>query len=212
MKIVIVGAGIAGCTAYLELQTHLPNPSGGNLEITIYEAYNTDLDMSPEERQGMEEAHSSTLIVGGGLGIAPNGLNVLRRLNEDLLKDVVRHGYVTSTSNIKNKHGWTLLSMQPTGPESRSKVTDDPERMHMVACSRHSFWKSLRARIPDEHILNRRVNEVVIHDRGKNIVRFADGSPDVEADLVIGADGVKSTVKKALFPDAQGYSYPPQYE
>lgn len=212
MKVVVVGAGIAGCAAYLELQARLPNSSGGNHEITIYDAYNTDLDMSPNERQKTVKTHSSAVIVGGGLGIAPNGLNVLRRLNENLLKDVVRGGYVVTTSNIKNKNGWTLLSMQPTGPELQSKVTDDPERMHMVACSRHSLWKSLRARIPDEHILNRRVREVVIHDHGKNILRFADGSPEVEADLVIGADGVKSTVKKALFPDAQGHSYPPQYE
>lgn len=214
MKIVIIGAGIAGCTAYLELQKHLPKPSDSetNHEITIYEAYNTDLDVTPAQRQKTEETHSSTLIVGGGLGVAPNGLNILRRLDEDLLKDVVRAGYVVSTSNLKSKDGCILMSVKPTGPKPQSKITDDPERMHMVACSRHALWKALRARIPNEHILNRRVKEVVSHGYEKNIVRFADGSPEVEADLVIGADGVKSTAKRALFPDAQRDPYPPQYE
>lgn len=207
MKVVIIGAGIAGCTAYLELQKHLPQPH----EITIYEAYSTDLDVSPEQRQKMETTHSSTLVVGGGLAVAPNGLNVLRRLDEALLKEITRDGYVVSTSNLKSKDGWTLMSMKPTGPRPQTNITDDPERMHMVACSRHSLWKTLRARIPDEHILNKRVKEVVTHGHEKNIVRFADGSPEVEADLVIGADGVKSTVKKALFADA-GDPYPPQYE
>lgn len=214
MKVAIIGAGIAGCTAYLELRKHLPIPAGSqaNHEIIIYEAYNTDLDVSPEQRQKMETTHSSTLIVGGGLGIAPNGLNVLRRLDEYLLKEVVRDGYVVSTSNLKSKDGWILMSMKPTGPNPQSKITDDPERMHMVACSRHSLWEALRARIPDGHILSKRVKEVVVRGREKNIVRFADGSADVEADLVIGADGVKSTVKKALYQDAHGDPYSPQYE
>jgi 2-polyprenyl-6-methoxyphenol hydroxylase-like FAD-dependent oxidoreductase len=99
MKIVILGAGISGCTVYLELQKHLPKPSGpeASHEITIYEAYSTDLDVTPEQRQKNEDTHSSTLVVGGGLGISANGLNVLRHLDEDLLREIVRNGYVTAT-------------------------------------------------------------------------------------------------------------------
>lgn len=213
MKIVIIGAGIAGCAAYLELQKHLPKPSGpeANHEITIYEAYSTDLDVTPEQRKE-EHTYSSTLLVGGGLGIAPNGLNVLRRLNEDVLKDVVRGGYAVSTSNLKSKNGWLLMSMDSTTTDPSSDNTEAPKHMHMVASSRHSLWKALRARVPDEHIINKRILEVVAHPDQRNVVLFADGSPQVEADLVIGADGVRSTAKRALFPDAKENPYPPQYE
>lgn len=197
---------------YLELQKHLPKPSGpeASHEITIYEAYSTDLDVIPEQRQKNEVTHSSTLVIGGGLGIGANGVNVLRRLDEDLLKEIVRNGYVTATSNLKSKNGWLLMSMKTTGPNA-TEGKNPAENMHMVATSRHSLWKALRSRVPDEHIVNKRISEVIACPSGRNIVRFGDGSSEVEADLVIGADGVRSIAKRALF-DSKEDPYPPQYE
>lgn len=213
MKIVIIGAGIAGCTAYLELQQHLPASSGSEVshEIIIYEAYSTDVNITLDKREE-GHTHSSTLLVGGGLGIAPNGLNVLRRLDEDLLRQVVRAGYAVSTSNLKSKNGSLLLSLKPTPPKAPLGNSDDPEKMYMVACSRHALWRTLRERIPDEHIINKRIFEVISHADKRNVIHFADGSPPVEADLVIGADGVRSTTKRTIFPDDKEDSYPPKYE
>jgi 2-polyprenyl-6-methoxyphenol hydroxylase-like FAD-dependent oxidoreductase len=82
----------------------------------------------------------------------------------------------------------------------------------MVAASRHSFWQALRSRIPGEHIINKRILEVIASPDGKNLIQFVDGSPSVEADLVIGADGVRSTAKRAIFPEAKEDPYPPNYE
>ncbi|KAJ5330145.1 hypothetical protein N7452_010535 [Penicillium brevicompactum] len=209
MKIAIIGGGIAGCAVYLELQKHLPKPHEVKQhEIVIYEPYDMDIDTTAERRSA-DITHSSTLLVGGGLGVAPNGLRVLRRLDEGLLKDVVRGGYVTATSNMKNKDSWPLLSMSSSCAEG---VTQDGRSLHMVATSRHAFWRALCTRIPPHDIINKRISRVFANPNGRNIVEFADGSPSVEADLVIGADGVKSTVKKALFPDDEGDSYPPHYE
>jgi len=209
MKIVIIGGGIAGCAAYLELQKHLPKaPGSEDHEIVIYEAYSTDLDVTADQRRE-EHTHSSTLLVGGGLGIGTNGLNVLKRLDEDLLKDVVRGGYVAATSNIKNKNGWPLFSMSSACTDND---IENPRNMHMVATSRHAFWRALRVRVPSEHIINKRISEVIARSGGRNMVQFADGSPSLEADLVIGADGVRSTAKRALFPEATEDPYPPHYE
>ncbi|KAM0421217.1 hypothetical protein ACHAPT_010937 [Fusarium lateritium] len=197
MRIAIIGAGISGCAVYLQLKKHLK----GDPHITIYEAYDTARDVTAEQRE-QGPTHSSTLIVGGGLAIAPNGLGVLRRLDDDLLRDITRHGYVTSHSNLKDKNGNILMRMDP------GLVSD----MYSVACSRHSLWRCLRDRIPDDDIVNKRVLDVTANAQGKNTVRFVVGGDPVEADLVIGADGVRSIAKAALFPEAKENPYPPNYE
>lgn len=212
MKIAIIGAGIAGCAAYLELQKHLPQPSKSDEshEVIIYEAYNTSPSITANERKE-DHTHSSTLLVGGGLGVAPNGLNVLKRLDKELLKDVVRGGYVTAISNMKNKNGWPLFSMNSASLDHNTNNNNN-RPPHMLATSRHSLWTALRGRIPDHHIIHKRVTQVIARSDGRNSIRFADNSPIVEADLVIGADGVRGIAKRALFPDAKEDPYPPHYE
>lgn len=206
MKIAIIGAGISGCAMYLELQKHLPKLGSESHEIIIYEAYNTDVDTTAENRQ-QGATHSSTLLVGGGLGIASNGLRVLQRLDDSLLRDVVREGYAVSSSNLKSKNGSLLMAFK-----SASSGSPDSPGMNMVMSSRDTFWRCLRSRVPDAHIINKRIEKIVANPDGKNQIFFVDGSPSEEADLVIGADGVRSTAKRALFPDAKEDPYPPQYE
>ncbi|KAL7892073.1 hypothetical protein HDV63DRAFT_398842 [Trichoderma sp. SZMC 28014] len=211
MKIAIIGAGIAGCAVYLELKKHLVKSDGSpeDLDIKIYEAYDTGKDVTSEDRE-QGPTHSSTLIVGGGLGIAPNGLGVIQRLDEQLLREVTRDGYVITRSNLKSKNGNLLMYIDPNGSTTRDP-NEPSEKLNMVACSRHSLWRSLRTRIPDEDIVTKRVSQVVANAKGRNMIHFVDGE-SVEADIIIGADGVKSTAKKALFPEAAEDQYPPHYE
>lgn len=228
MKIVIIGAGISGLTSYLSLKKHLPRPSSPAEDhvYTIYEAYDTDKDSTFEQRlsssrPGEVNPHSSTLIVGGGLGVGPNGVNVLRRLDSEMLKDIVAGGYVVSKYNMKSRHGTLLMSLDSQIPASDDDDDDDDNNedgngkkmINSVGTSRHSLWRCLRTRIPDRIIINKRISQVIAGpNEGPVIVRFEDGSKPVEADLVIGADGLRSITKDALFPDIKGDIYPPQYE
>lgn len=210
MKIVIVGAGISGCTTYLELRKHLPKPpSGDDHSITIYEAYDAGIDTTSEDRGEDGPTHSSTLIVGGGLGVAGNGLNVIKRLDTELLREIVRDGYSTAIMNMKSRNGTVLVRMLPAGKPATSG--EGQKSMNMVGCSRHSLWRSIRMKVPHEAIVRKRVSEVVAKQDGRNLVHFADGSSPVEADLVIGADGLKSSAKRAIFQDKED-PYPPHYE
>lgn len=209
MRIAIIGGGISGCTSYLMLKKHLPPPitAGEEHSITIYEAYDTDKDTTHADRDH-QIGHSSTLVVGGGLAVGPNGMRVLNRLDDGLVKDIVRGGYPLNISHVKSKHGSLLMAL--------STVEDTPSHealgMHMVGSSRHNLWRCLRMRIPDEAIVTKRVSKVVASSEGRNQIYFEDNSDPVTADLVIGADGVKGIVKQALFPDSDDDQYPPHYE
>lgn len=222
MKIVIIGAGISGLASYLSLKKHLPRPSAPASDhvYTIYEAYDTDKDSTFEQRLSPSSSSgeilpSSTLIVGGGLGVAPNGVKALQRLDPAILKDIVSGGYTVSKYNMKSRNGALLMSMESSVPTALDQNNNDENRnvVYTVGTSRHSLWRCLRTRVPSEIIINKRISGVETNsDDGKILVRFADGSEPVEADLVIGADGLKSVTRKALFPDVKDDVYPAQYE
>ncbi|KAL4919788.1 hypothetical protein BDW62DRAFT_209489 [Aspergillus aurantiobrunneus] len=164
MKIVIIGGGISGCTALQHKHQH-----------------------HAQGRDG--ETHSSTLVVGGGLGLFANGLNVLKRLDGEMFRGIVRGGYAIAHQNLRSKNGTLLIRMDPTAdPES------DGKRVHLLGTSRHS--------------LDERVVRVVASEGGRNVVSFADEGPTVEADLIFGADGIKRVTKQALFPGQEGICKP----
>lgn len=98
------------------------------------------------------------------------------------------------------------------------KQGEGEEMEYTVSCPRYGLWKCLHEIVGSERIRYRKVVGVdVVVDvkggrgRGRPKVRFADGEEE-EADLVIGADGVRSVVKKALFGDDDERLYAPRYE
>ena len=91
----------------------------------------------------------------------------------------------------------------PSGPSGESSL--------MIG--REDFWHYLRRRVPKEVIVGKKVTKIVIGVDSNSIV-FADGSQS-EAQLVVGADGIWSVVRRAIFdaPEGRGeYKYSPHYE
>ncbi len=85
------------------------------------------------------------------------------------------------------------------------------EPQHTLYISRHGLWLSLKEAVGEGKILYRKVVEVDLSGGPKPVVRFEDGGEE-EADLVVGADGVRSVVKKGVFGAEDEGVYAPHYE
>jgi 2-polyprenyl-6-methoxyphenol hydroxylase-like FAD-dependent oxidoreductase len=214
MKIVIVGAGISGLSTYLFLRKHLPTPSppAQPHSIHIYETYDTTRGLNRKDgiHPGAHDQIASSIGIGGGLGIMGNGLNVLKRLDESLFHDIVRHGHPMHDFKMSNARGWTLAKIP-------IKSQDEPP-MTCVMIARQALWDCLRVNVPDSAIVTKKISAVVATaGEEKKIIEFADGSPAEECDLVIGADGLRSVVRRAIFSSSEGDNkteepFPAHYE
>ncbi|WP_432035219.1 FAD-dependent oxidoreductase [Streptomyces cucumeris] len=148
------------------------------IEATVYEAYSSTADG-----------------IGGGMSIAPNGLAALDTIGAgDVVRDI---GTPMTSIGLRSWNGRSLGSFSP------------PPRLEpMRFVSRADLYRSLH----DEAI--RRGVPVV---SGKRLIgaeprtagmtaHFADGER-AEADVLIGADGIHSTVRSLIDPAAPGPRY-----
>jgi 2-polyprenyl-6-methoxyphenol hydroxylase-like FAD-dependent oxidoreductase len=204
MKIIIVGGGIAGCSTYLTFRQTFAQDTVKD-EIKIYEKYaprtkvaSTSADAT-EDVQDFDELSSSTAIVGGGLGISPNGMKIIGEISQDLHDAVVAQGFPCEKFVFRGSRGWKLSETASIDGRGES----------CVASSRHGLWNCLHEAIGPGVVEYKKVVRVVgrVGDRRPRVV--FEGGEIEEADLVIGADGVKSVVKDGIFAAGE---YEPIYE
>lgn len=134
--------------------------------------------------------------VGAGLSLFPNGLNSLNAIEPSLVKSLELAGSRTQIVNIKKSSGETIARQQLTLLEKYGQP------MLQIRWSR--LQEILASALPPDVIhLNWRYIGFEQNDNSVQ-VRF-DGNP-VQADLLIGADGINSVVRQQLMGDV-----PPRY-
>ena len=150
------------------------------IEVAIYEA-------APELRE-----------IGAGVALGPNAMKALRSLD---LEDDVR--------GIAGRWDWAVTRNGKTG-RAISKTSRDQQAALFGAAGatahRADLLDVLSHSLPGDIVtLGARCTEVE-PDGQVAVARFQDGS-EVEADVIIGADGIHSVVRGSLFgPDAPRFT------
>ncbi|KAK0613991.1 hypothetical protein B0T14DRAFT_569981 [Immersiella caudata] len=209
MHIIITGGGIAGLSTYLFLRKNLP-PSPP-YTISLYESHRprtpnpnpnpNALNHQPEHEPSFDTLSISTAIVGGGLGVSPNGMRALYDLDPDLHAAVSAQGFPCEHFVFMGENGWTL-GVQRTGDNGGYEGSEGREEV-CVSSSRHGLWRCLNEKVGREVVKYRRVVGVEVRETGRRLVRFEDGGEE-ECDVLVGADGVRSVVRGSLFEGVEG--------
>lgn len=169
-RIAIVGGGIGGLAAAAFLQRE-------GLRSTVY-----------------EQAPQLTA-VGAGLVIAPNATRQLRRLG--LLDELL-------TRAVQLEIGWEFRRWADGRILSAENLVESCERLYgeqTYTAHRADLLAAVQSAVPAESVvLGRRCTRLETGSGNSDAYRLhlSDRST-VEADVVIGADGVHSTVRDALF-------------
>jgi salicylate hydroxylase len=126
--------------------------------------------------------------VGAGLQLGPNAVKVLRGLG---LEEAMRR---TACEPVN----WVSLKWDDASLRFRQPLLGGEYGAPYLTAHRADLHAALRSLVPDGvvHLGVRCVG--VAHVAGGAAARFADGT-EVEGDIVIGADGVRSAVREALF-------------
>ncbi len=144
------------------------------------------------------EAYPYTEGVGGGLNLAPNGMNVLAELG--LAETLITHATIVRESVFVDERGKSLGRL-PYG---------DPKRYGQpaVSMSRALLFGLLAEELRRQEIpihYEKRASGVA--DNGDSVtISFADGD-FAQGDLLVGADGVRSAVRGYLLPNGPHPAY-----
>jgi 2-polyprenyl-6-methoxyphenol hydroxylase-like FAD-dependent oxidoreductase len=170
----IIGGGIAGPALALFLKK-------AGISSAVYEGY------------------PYTEGVGGGLSLAPNGMNVLDELG--LAETVKARGTVALENCFRSETGRVLARIN-----NGSKKYGQPA----VSLRRADVHEVLAQEMQRQGIAvayeKRLTNISETSDHEKVIAHFADGR-DAEGDILIGADGIHSQTRQSVLPASPKPAY-----
>lgn len=132
---------------------------------------------------------------GTGLGLLPNGLNCLEAIEPGLVETLKHSGCPVRQAILKNTNGETIR----TNPTSRYL---EKYGQPLVTVWWWRLQQTLASRLPSDIIhLNHQCIGFEQNDSGVEI--YFDNGKKVHADLLIGADGLKSAIRKNLIGDGE---------
>ncbi|WP_263172679.1 FAD-dependent oxidoreductase [Streptomyces sp. SCSIO ZS0520] len=159
---IVIGGGIAGPAVAMALRK-------AGVEATIYEAYDTTADG-----------------IGGGISIAPNGLDALGAIDADepvrAIGTPLYGNVITNAQNVK---------------VAELALPEELPPLHFVW--RTDLYRTLHDQSRERGITTHRNKKFLTAEESPTHItaHFADGST-AQADILIGADGIRSTVRTLI--------------
>lgn len=131
--------------------------------------------------------------IDAGVLVGTNGVRVLYHLG--LAERVASAGQPLSRARILDANGRTVTRLPFSAFEGR--LYDHTP----ISIGRPALLAALRSALPDGAVESDRECTGTAHQGGVEQVQFADGD-SIQTSLVVGADGVRSAVRRSLFPEA----------
>lgn len=215
MRIIIVGAGVSGLSTYLLLEKLLPPILGKTTRKLEFLIYDSHISISAGTGAG-----SGVGAIGNTSILPPTSIKILQQIDPELYTLFKSQGFENHAFTIRSARGHALAKL-PTTTTTATTETADQKEEYAISCPHAVLKECLReiVRRRGQPILQGKVVDVELgggespNGNQKPRVKFSDGRPAVEADLVIGADGVHSVVKRAVFgQEADEKHYAPEFE
>ena len=129
--------------------------------------------------------------IGAGVSLSPNAIKAFRALGLD--RQIAAIGFESDNQLVRAWNTGDILSKV-----FRKGVYQKEFGAPYLSAHRADLVEVLRQQLPDNAMhLGARCTEVETGDNGAR-ARFADGA-EIEADLIVGADGIRSVVRQSLF-------------
>lgn len=191
LNITIVGAGISGLCTAIALRR-----AGHKVQVRLLDTYEIPF-ISTDNRQIFEKSHFATEI-GAAVSLAPNGVVVLQSLGFNFIRaQACRH----KTWEVLNGQTFERLALQKL--DDIAHITGvDYWTVHRVDLHKELLRLALDANIGDHDTAPVKIHYGALVrdvDALNGLIYLADGSVH-EADLVIAADGIHSTVRGCVVP------------